>query len=273
MHHLILRIVIVVVIAVVLPNSIQAQQLKDSYQVQGEYSGRLSVGTGDSMKFGLQVIALGNQKFTGVGYHGGLPGDGWLKDPPVRIENVAMADGILTLKGDEGVARVQNGQATILDPAGNEVGSLKRIVRKSPTMGQQPPEKGIVLFDGKSLENWTKARKNKAPEMTDNGLLKQGANSKQRFQSHRLHIEFRLPYQPEKRGQARGNSGLYMQGRYEVQMLDSFGLSGEQNECGGIYSLKKPDLNMCLPPMQWQTYDVEFHAAKYDGEKKSRILG
>ena len=101
----------------------------------------------------------------------------------------------------------------------------------------------MVLFNGKSAKNF------KPGKMTEDGLLMEGANSIEKFQSHKLHLEFRLPYEPTRRGQGRANSGCYLQARYEVQILDSFGLAGKHNECGGIYSIKDPDLNMCFPPL------------------------
>ncbi|MFK7769548.1 MAG: DUF1080 domain-containing protein [Mariniblastus sp.] len=238
------------------------------YQVQGEYSGTLEAD-GQEFKFGIQIIALGKGKFTGVAYFGGLPGDGWNGDSPKRIENVSISedeDKILKLTTDDGEALVSDGVATITDAAGNVMGRLKRIVRKSSTLGKSAPKNGIVLFDGTSVEQWE--FRGKPGRMTDDGLLKQGTASKEKFQSHKIHIEFLLPFHPEARGQQRSNSGIYVQGRYEVQMLDSFGLSGEHNECGGIYKIRKPNVNMCYPPMQWQTYDIEFHAAMFEGEKK-----
>lgn len=233
------------------------------YKMQGEYSGTVSAD--GELKFGLQVIALGDSKFTGVGYRGGLPGDGWDKSEPKRVENVKSVDGKLMFEAWDATVQVANGVATVLVD-GQSIGELSRLERKSPTLGKKPPQGAVVLFDGSSVDGWE--HKGKPANMTDDGLLKQGAQSKKKFGDHKLHIEFLLPYMPKARGQGRGNSGLYLQGRYEVQMLDSFGLSGENNECGGIYSIKKPDENMCYPPMQWQTYDVEFHAAKFaDGKK------
>ena len=105
----------------------------------------------------------------------------------------------------------------------------------------------------------------------DGGTLMQGITTSEKWSSFTLHVEFRIPYMPEHRGQGRGNSGCYLQGRYEVQVLDSFGLEGKDNECGGIYTIAAPLVNMAFPPLTWQTYDIDYTAAVYDaaGRKTS----
>jgi hypothetical protein len=115
-----------------------------------------------------------------------------------------------------------------------------------------------VLFDGASADAFRDGR------VTDDRLLAEGTTSVARFQDFTLHLEFMLSYMPQGREQGRSNSGCYLQGRYEVQILDSFGLAGEDNECGAIYGVRRPNVNMCFPPLSWQTYDVDFTAARYD---------
>ncbi len=237
------------------------------FEFQGEYSGTLSGGD-QEVKFGVQIIALGDGKFKAQGFHGGLPGDGWLKDEIVAIEAGKVKDGKLTLENANGSGTIEKGVMTVFTPDGDEMGKLKKVIRKSKTLGAKPPKGAVVLFDGKNADQW------KGGKLVDGNLLMQGTTSKQKFGSHKIHIEFRLPYMPKDKGQARGNSGIYVQGRYEIQMLDSFGLKGKMNECGGIYSVKDCDLNMCYPPLSWQTYDIEFTAAEYkDGKlaKKPRM--
>jgi hypothetical protein len=145
----------------------------------------------------------------------------------------------------------------------------KEHVKSTP-----PPDGAIVLFDGKSLDGWVKTDGKTAPEwkLTDGAMevaVKTGSiMTKEKFDGDfKLHIEFRVPYLPSAKGQQRGNSGVYVQGRYEVQVLDSYGLDSMENDCGAIYEVAKPTVNACKAPTIWQSYDIEFRAPKFaDGK-------
>ena len=227
--------------------------------IQGEY-----VGTMGGVAVGFQVIALGKEQFEAVLCPGGLPGAGWTgsTNPRQKVQGKRESDaggGTARFSGNGWIALAGGGEIKIKSLNDQEIGRLSKIERKSPTLGVKPPAGAVVLFDGGSLERFKPgARK------TDDRLLMEGCTSLEEFGDCTVHIEFLLPFQPESRGQGRGNSGLYLAGRYEVQMLDSFGLKGESNECGGIYTVAKPRVNMCLPPLQWQTYDIEFKAPRFD---------
>ena len=229
------------------------------YAVQGEYSGNLSVD-GETTKFGLQVIALGDGAFDAVGYVGGLPGDGWNQKKKIAASGETV-DGVTVLKSEEGSATIKGDTATI-EVDGNVLGKLKKVVRKSTTLGAKAPKGAVVLFDGTTADHF------EGGKIVAENLLAADCATKEKFGDHTLHIEFRTPFKPKARGQGRGNSGVYIQSRYECQVLDSFGLNGENNECGGIYQIGKPAVNMCFPPPTWQTYDIDFTAARWEDGKK-----
>lgn len=143
----------------------------------------------------------------------------------------------------------------------------------------KPPAGAVVLFDGKDASAWVRMDDKPCPWKVEDGALvcvprSGNIKTKKTFDSHKLHIEFRTPLMADAKGQARGNSGVYIQGLYEVQVLDSFGLEPKDDDCGAIYKQYAPSKNACLPPEQWQSYDITFHAPVFkDGkvEKKARI--
>ncbi|MFM1996313.1 MAG: hypothetical protein RLZZ111_700 [Planctomycetota bacterium] len=243
------------------------------FPFQGEYAGTIAVG-GEAGPVGVQVIALGDGAFDVVAYPGGLPGDGW--SPPDKIQGRGVREGdgqaagvkveALDLGGTLRRGRIKDGALVVLSESGAELARLPKAARTSPTLGDPPPPGAVQIFSGldgnRDISRLAEAR------VSEDGLLMEGATTKDSFGDAVWHIEFRLPYQPQDRGQGRGNSGAYVQGAYEVQMLDSFGLDGKSNECGGIYSVAAPFVNMCLPPLAWQTYDIDFKAATYDGDEQ-----
>ena len=224
------------------------------FALQGEYEGK----AGDA-KVGANVIALGNDTFRLVVHQSGLPGAGWDGSAKSEMEGKRIA-GNVAFKGAWEAILSKTGLSGKTDK-GAEV-DLKRIERHSPTEGAKSPAGAVILFDGSNADAWQDGR------MDARKLLFCGTKTKEAFQSFELHIEFQLPFKPLARGQSRGNSGVYVQDRYEVQVLDSFGLKGEDNECGGIYHNSAPKVNMCYPPLQWQTYDIDFTAATFDAAGK-----
>jgi len=210
---------------------------------------------------GAQVIALGDDKFRMVTHKGGLPGDGWDKETKQETPGKREEKKIVFTGKDEYSAELENGKIAIKTANGGPW-TMEKTERKSPTLGAKPPTGAVVLFDGTSAEAWS------GGHMDERHLLAAGCKTRQEFTNFEAHFEFLLPFKPLGRGQDRGNSGVYLQDRYEIQVLDSFGLKGENNECGGIYTLAKPAVNMCFPPLTWQTYDIDFTAATYDESGK-----
>jgi hypothetical protein len=260
--------------------------LPADFRVQGEYAGA---------ETGAQVIALGGGQFQAVVYPGGLPGAGW--DGKSKILLAGRLDGgkatftpaegprkYLAQKPEEFSATrkfppegqkawngsIEGGEFLLQTDGGKEL-KLAKAARTSPTMGAPPPAGAIVLFDGKNTDEWKGGRL----DAKTGWLNTDGSDilSKRKFTNYTAHLEFLLPYRPDARGQGRGNSGFYQVDHYELQILDSFGLDGVNNECGGFYTKAAPKLNMCAAPLAWQTYDVDFtNAVVADGKKAKNAV-
>ncbi len=147
------------------------------------------------------------------------------------------------------------------------------------------PSDAVVLFDGTSLDNWVSTKNNEPTKWNlVNGALEsvKGAGyirTKQEFGDCQLHLEFATPSKVEGTGQGRGNSGVFLMGNYEIQVLDSYETGGEDNDkgnknpnyadgqCSAVYAENPPLVNPTRPAGEWQTYDIVFHQPIWDGDK------
>jgi hypothetical protein len=242
--------------------------------VMGDWAGHRVMSDGMVVPMAVQSIALGGNKYRfNMHRYFDRRDDG----PVTSFEGQVEGGRIVDPENPAMQATISGGRIS-----GHSAGKIPsfefaHVVRLSPALGAKPPAGAVVIFDGTNLNAWER-RDEKQRSTPVNWKLVGGAMevtpgggdivTKQKFTNFQLHVEFRSPFMPEARGQARGNSGVYLQGRYEVQVLDSYGLAGEDNECGGIYKVSKPRVNMCAPPGQWQSYDVTFHAPQFDAEGK-----
>jgi Domain of Unknown Function (DUF1080) len=133
-----------------------------------------------------------------------------------------------------------------------------------------PPSDAIVLFDGEDLSQW-KSDKDGGPakwEIKDGAAIVNGTggiSTKQDFGDCQLHIEWATPAVVKGEGQGRGNSGIFLQGRYEIQILDSYNnKTYYHGQAGAVYKQYAPLVNACRKPGEWQVYDIIYHAPRFD---------
>lgn len=261
--------------------SVQYSGFNFDYDIQGEYE------VPDTNQF-FQIVANGYMEFLMIGYPEGLPGAGWDRsmarffgigevigsDLVVTGEKMDIPrleaegkDRVVVFDEDQKKRKIKGWMANgkyFIDYKGEH--EIVKVERKSPTLEMKAPEGATVIFDGTNLDMFEEGAK-----MNDRAKTLWAEASAKPFEKdrpYRLHLEFMTSFMPTKKGQARSNSGVYLAEAYECQVLDSFGLEGENNECGGFYQLAKPIVNMCFPPLTWQTYDFDFTPAKYaNGEK------
>ena len=250
------------------PALIDPTKVDADFDVQGEYVGAISED-GKAQKYGVRVGMTQNVgEFKAIAYRGGLPGAGWDKkffdEKNKRLVEWSgqTKDGSTAFpKFLRGSAVVRNGVMTVVAPGGDTIGELKRVIRQSPTLGAKPPPGAVVLFDGNGLDHFVLPRS----KMTDDKLLMIGARTKQSFTEFSLHLEFRVPYL-----RSPGHSAVFLQNSYHLAVAGrSFGTGAVSDlGCGGIRWVRAPDENMCLPPLTWQTFDVDYTAARFGGDGK-----
>jgi hypothetical protein len=212
----------------------------EHYSLIGEYVSK-ERGTA------LQANLLHDEKFLVAIYQNGLPGEGWDQS---KVDSRLLSPAEL--------------QALLMD--------CTKVERRSPSLGKPVPENAILVFP----DDFTKVA---------DGLMQAGGQTKKDLGSFRMHIEFMLPLKPGRNpsNQDRGNSGVYIFNNYELQIIDSFALdyrnpgnnaievkSANKQWCGSLYKQKLPDVNMCYPPLRWQTYDIDFVAPVFEGDEKVR---
>jgi hypothetical protein len=154
--------------------------------------------------------------------------------------------------------------------AGNIAGCVEKQLSRQAI--SDPVVGAMVLFDGTGFDHWTDENGGPVKWKMFDGAMEVVPNSdsiitKQKFGDIRLHVEFSVPRIPaDAKGQYRGNSGIYIQRRYEVQILDSHDKVSTARDCGAIYRFKAPDKNVCKEPEKWQSYDILFKAARFEDE-------
>ena len=156
---------------------------------------------------------------------------------------------------------------------GAQDGAQPRVVAPAKEAAA-PPSDAIVLFDGRNLDEWVHRGGQPARWALARGAMVCNSGtgdvySRRKIASAQIHVEFAVPHMPNAHDQARGNSGVYLQGRYEIQVLDSYRNPTYPNgACAALYGQYAPLVNASRPPEEWQSYDMVFHAPQCGSDGK-----
>ena len=248
----------------------------------GEYEGTYQADASQTSKATAKVIAEGPGYYRVVVQAEPLaPGE-----PTAQFEIYGVQQGTKVNLFGRSNARPWHGTIAadklVADPGYYGIGlELRKITRKSPTEGLPPPADATVLLPyspGKAPDASAWLGGSWKPQ--DDGSLqcdpgKGSIRTKQSFSDLKLHLEFWLPLMADNFGQARANSGVFLNNLYEIQVLDSFGLVPSMGDCGAIYDQTRPKVNANLPPEHWQTYDIRFRAPRMNPDgtvrEKARV--
>jgi hypothetical protein len=164
------------------------------------------------------------------------------------------------------------------------IGGMSLVTRAAPDAstnrvlmpGTERPANAIVLFDGSNTDQWIQYGSNRPCTWklipVEKAMVEGGGDiaTKKKFGAYQLHLEWKEPMpKPDQHGQDRGNSGVYQQSRYELQVLDSYHNDTYANgACGAVYAQTPPAKNVCKPPGEWQAYDITLWPAQFKDGKK-----
>ncbi len=190
----------------------------------------------------------------------------FMRSPPLAVIEAEAKDGVLRFEDSGYQGEIRDGRFTGARRSGRVTFEMTKVTHQPPSLGAAPPENAVVLFNGEGFDAWDNAAGWELVEDQAMMVTPEAGDlvSKQRFTDVQLHVEFRTPFMPREQGQSRGNSGVFVQDVYEVQVLDSYGLEGYYDHCGALYKVSAPYVNACLPPTEWQAYDITYRAARFD---------
>ena len=143
----------------------------------------------------------------------------------------------------------------------------------TPSEAGEAPSDAVVLFDGTDLSEWTDTKGGPTKWIVRDGYMEpvKGSGyiqSKRKFGSCQLHVEFATPSTVKGSGQGRGNSGVFLMANYEIQVLDSYNnKTYPDGQCAALYGRAVPLVNACRKPGEWQSYDIIFHRPIFKGKK------
>jgi hypothetical protein len=200
--------------------------------------------------------------------------------PSAALSGQKGSDDVISIAGDGWTGRIEKNTLTISN--GSESMEMQHFYRTSPTLNAAPPQGAIVLFDGKNADSWTKVHEKDwlvGGDPVDNFIILPGGIlqvtgheagkyesiiTKQKFGDMKLHLEFRLLGEVT-------NGGVYLMSRYEMNIKDAYGDTGPiafGNVAEANPGVLEPSVNVAFPPMQWQTFDIEFRAPRFDASGK-----